>query len=131
MPFVYSTSSCSAFYGTYIPSPATAHAHKIEKKVLIYGKANVAPLRDSKTTITFATPLGAVTKVSDQDLEFLMTVPAFIKHMKAGFLKVEKSNKPIEKVVSEGMQKKDGSAPITPKDKEYLREAVPVMNPQV
>lgn len=130
MPYVYSTATSSCYYGKYIPSPATAHANKIQRKIRINGGANVAPLRDSKTTVVFATPLGAATRVTDEELAFLESCEAFIRHRDAGFLKVEKSNRSIEKVVQEMDQKKDGSAPITPADKQYLGSATPVMNPK-
>ena len=75
------------------------------------------------------TPRGVATRVTDEELEFLESLDAFKRHRDRGFLKVDKSNKEkdIASVVVD-MQKKDGSAPITPESKEFLRTATPVLN---
>ncbi len=53
--------------------------------------------------------------VSDEDLEFLMKNDSFIKHMKAGFLTIDKKEVAPEKKAKD-MAQKDGSAPLTPAD---------------
>jgi len=65
----------------------------------------------------FITPEGVVTRVeSDEDMEWLMGLPTFQKHIKKGFIRVMKRKEDPEKTVKRDMQDTDGSSPKTPKD---------------
>ncbi len=65
----------------------------------------------------FITKEGVVTRVDrDDDLEWLMTLPSFQKHIEKGFIRVQKRKEDADKVVKRDMCNKDGSAPLTPAD---------------
>ena len=108
MNYVYSTATCGAFYCLY-ESGSEKDLGVVKHKVEIKGGHGVA------TPKTCITPRGVVTMVSDEDLEFLMKNDSFIKHMKAGFLTVDKKEVAPEKKAKD-MAQKDGSAPLTPSD---------------
>jgi hypothetical protein len=81
----------------------------VKKEILIKGGANVA---DKKTLVT---PNGASTEVSDEELALLKENPSFKRHLERGFVKiVETDNKYKAKEESEKLDKKDGSAQLTP-----------------
>ena len=124
MPYVYSTATSDIKYCAYHPGPETQASAKLKKTVLVRGGANLAPL-----TGRLITPRGVVTQVSDEDLEFLLQNEAFIRHQKAGHMHVDKAAKEPDKVAAAGMNPQDLSAPITPKSKEVLGTAVPVVPP--
>lgn len=81
----------------------------VKKEILIKGGANVA---DKKTLVT---PNGASTEVSDEELALLKENPSFKRHLERGFVRiVETDNKYKAKEESEKLDKKDGSAQLTP-----------------
>lgn len=106
--YVYSTATCSTFYCAY-QKTNEKDLGRISKKVEIKGGHGVA------TQKTCITPRGVVTVVSDEDLDFLMQNKSFQRHIKAGFITVDKKEVAPEKKAKD-MEDKDGSAPITPKD---------------
>ena len=113
MQYVYSTATCSAFYCLYdtsTPGPAV-----IKKKVEIKGGHNLNAAHDPKNKNNIYTPIGVVTAVSDEDLDFLLQNPTFNRHVKLGFLSVDSKKVNPEKKVRD-MEQKDGSAPLTPAD---------------
>lgn len=62
----------------------------------------------------FVTPTGAVlTKVTDEEFEFLQTNHHFKQHANNGFVKVYKGSVPGEKAM-DGMQLGDKSSPMNP-----------------
>lgn len=128
MPYIYSTITASTNYSKYRPSGPNAGSAVIERSVVIHGGANMAPQRDSKTQVVLMTPRGAVTRVSDEELSFLESVEAFRRHRDRGFLVVESKSQSIDKVVDAGMCPQDKSAPLTPKSKEVLGNAVAKLN---
>lgn len=113
MPYVYSTATCSTAYVKYKPQSvsgdrgSTGH-NQIVKKVVVNGGHGIS----NKFMIT---PIGVVTKVSDEDLDFLLQDDSFQRHMKAGFVSYDKKRIEPEKK-AENMALKDGSSPLTPKD---------------
>lgn len=108
MHYVYSTLTCDNIYTGY-SKPADRNALPLPiKQVTIRGGSNVANKH-------FVTPKGVVTQVNDEDLEFLESNPGFKQHKENGFIKVEKKEVDVEKVVK-NMREKDLSAPKTPKD---------------
>lgn len=128
MPYVYSTATASIAYSSYKPSGPHAGSAQIERSIVIRGGANLAPLRD-KSQVVLITPRGAVTKVTDEELAFLESLESFKRHKKRGFMAVEGKSQAIDKVVDAGMCPQDKSAPLTPKSKEVLGNAVAKVNP--
>ncbi len=108
MPYVYSTITNSTTYCEYRKT-APESLGVIQKKVIIQGGHGVAIPK------TIMTPRGVPTEVSDADLEFLLQNSAFQRHMKAGFVSVDKKEVKPEKKITD-MNLKDGSQPLTPKD---------------
>lgn len=104
MPYVYSTATSSIRYSEY---KTAKDVNTIVRSVTIAGGANVA----NKHLIT---PLGVATRVTDDELEFLMKDLSFKKHLERGFMKIEKTKKDPEVVVAKGMELRDASAPETP-----------------
>lgn len=81
----------------------------VKKEILIKGGANVA---DKKTLLT---PNGASTEVSEDELALLKENPSFKRHMERGYIKiVETDSKYKAKEEAEKLDKKDGSAQLTP-----------------
>lgn len=109
MPYVYSTATCDGSYVEYKPDSSRGHGHsEIIKKVTIKGGHGVA-------TKNFVTPKGVMTKVTDEELEFLLKNKSFQRHVKAGFMAYDKSKVDPEKKAID-MAPGDNSRPLTPKD---------------
>ena len=113
MPYIYSTSTADININLFAPAPPsekdTGKARTILKTILIKGGANVL------TRKTIATPLGASTKVTDDELESLQKNPIFNKMVKNGFFHVDKKNIKVEKAVKD-LNAKDKSAPKVASD---------------
>lgn len=104
---VYSTATAGVDFTAYQPSRNMSPNRPI-KKVSVAGGSNVA----NKQIIT---PYGVRTEVSDEDADFLKDHPVFQRMEAGGFMRLIKSKKDPEKVItSEKMQVRDGSAPETP-----------------
>lgn len=108
MPYIYSTLTSTMDYCTYVSNSPNESAI-IDRKITIKGGANNIIAK------TLITPKGAATKVTDEELVVLKTVPLFQLHVKKGFLTIDKAKEKVEKMVK-NMQAKDGSAPRTPAD---------------
>lgn len=115
MPYIYSTLTCDNLYVDF-QFVENAYIRKGKKQVLIKGGANL-PKEGMKNIIT---PLGAVTEVSDSDLEFLENNIPFMDHVNKGFIKIDKSKVKIKEAVK-NMQEKDDSSPKKLKDLEKLK----------
>lgn len=114
MYYVYSTATCPISYSVYVKNAST-DLGVIQKRpngkpltVVINGGHGVA-------NKFFVTPRGAVTQVSDEDMEILLQDKNFKRHMDAGFMSYEQKLVETEKKADE-MAEKDRSAPITPED---------------
>lgn len=106
MPFVYSTLTAG---NTYVDYHATVNGVPTAvRSVAIAGGTNVP----NKHLVT---PMGVVTEVTDDELEFLEKDPGFIFHREKGFLKVQKTKANPEKVAAD-METRDASAPAVPQD---------------
>lgn len=105
--FVYSTNSTNVEYAQYGKAEGNAPP-PVLRRVVIKGGANVA----NKHMIT---PYGVVTKVSDEDAAWLVTDPNFVRHQKAGHVRIETRNVDPE-VVAADMKGRDGSAPLVESD---------------
>ena len=117
MHYVYSTATCPISYVKYKSPPesekldkrgASAGHNQIIKKVTISGGHGV-------NTKHLFTPMGVVTQVSDEDMEFLLENESFRRHVDAGYMTYDKrKSDPAKKAAN--MSEKDGSSPLTPKD---------------
>ncbi len=112
MPVVYSTASADQIYPRWDNHPRVG---KYESAVLIKGGAGV------QRSKTFITPRGVATYVTDEELEFLKTVPAFVDGEKKGYFAIdEKARKPsqerAEEVAEANLEKTDGGAQKTDED---------------
>jgi hypothetical protein len=109
MPYVYSTATNSIAYTEYEPdNDKNCGFARVAKKVIIMGGHGLA-------TKALVTPKGMVTRVSDEDLEFLLKNQSFQRHVKAGFMVYDKNKvDPEKKVIN--MAKADGCSPLTPDD---------------
>lgn len=58
------------------------------------------------------TPEGVITEVTDAELDILLQIPDFKKHLEAGFVKYYKFKPDTEKEASK--MERDKSAPLTP-----------------
>ena len=105
--YVYSTITCDTIYAIYRPTDPKS-LPVIERKILIKGGNMIA--QDN-----LFTPQGVVTEVSNEDMEALENDPNFNRHRDRGFLRVEKREVAVKKVVKD-MTPKDGSAPKVPGD---------------
>lgn len=105
MYYVYSTLGQD---NTYTGYRSTHDLPVAESRILIRGGTGVI----NKNLVT---PHGVLNQVSDADYEVLQKNHDFQRHVKNGFIVVQKQEEKVEKVVK-GMQPKDGSAQLTPED---------------
>lgn len=80
MPYIYSSLSNDNVFHVYDNHPRVATP---KASILIKGKANV------QDRTTFQTPRGMATKVSDDELKLLQTIPQFQRKLKAGFFEID------------------------------------------
>lgn len=116
MPYVASTMSGGVTYAEYASPENEKHAgpREIKRTVVIKGGAGIAN-RKHALAEGVLTPDGVVTKITDDDLEFLMRNKIFLKHLKGEFVKVLKFDTNPTKAASD-MNKKDPGRPLTPED---------------
>lgn len=105
--YVYSTASTNVAYAQYGEAAGNA-PRPVIRRVVVKGGANVA----NKHVIT---PYGIATQISDEDAAFLATDPNFLRHQKAGHVKLEFRRLDPE-VVAGDMQGRDRSAPLVEGD---------------
>lgn len=106
MPYVYSTATASNVYRFY--KKGGGDLPVADGEVTIKGGANVANKH-------LMTPLGIVTRVTDDEAEKLKHHPTFKKHMERGFMTIRNDHVDGE-VAAADMQGRDGSAPLTDND---------------
>lgn len=107
MPYVYSTASTHVKYTQYGEAPQGAR-RPVVREVVVKGGANVA----NKHLIT---PLGVRTDVSNEDAAFLAMDANFIRHQKAGFVRLT-DHKVDPEVVAADLTSRDGSSPLVEAD---------------
>ncbi len=112
MPYVASTQSAPVEYVDWIAGPSGG-AHVRGMSVTVNGGANVAQ-RESGGIFTRQ---GVLTKVTDDELAFLQRNEVFKDHLKAGHVKIMRSESKPEKFTGD-MKKRDASAPLTVSDYE-------------
>lgn len=106
MPFVCSTATSDVKYTVY--QKVSKDLNKPIRHILIKGGSNVA----NKNLVT---PLGVVTKVTDEELEILETIQSFRRARDAGFLTVTATKKDPGKLIG-SMETRDESSPLVPGD---------------
>jgi len=104
--YVYSTMSCDKSYVKY--RRGGGDLPLAERKVLIKGGAGVADKR-------VFTPLGVVTKITEEQMEICKADVAFKRHQDRGFILVKEKEYDPE-VVAADMSSRDGSSPLVPED---------------
>lgn len=122
MPFIYSTLTCSNSFAIYAPKTDPKSLSRIVKRIEVHGGHGM------KHPKSLDTPMGVVTKVTDEELELLNKDLTFQQHVKDGYLVID--NKKVEpSKIAASMNPKDESAPLTPKDFEKSEdgtEEVPI-----
>ncbi len=118
MPFIYSTLTCSNSFAVYAPKTDPRALSRIVKRIEIHGGHGM------KHPKALDTPMGVVTRVTDEELELLEQDLTFQQQVKDGFLVVDnKKTDPAKKAAD--MTQKDASAPLTPKDFEKSEDSEP------
>jgi hypothetical protein len=105
MHYVYSTLTAS---NTYCDWVVGKDLNRIENSVTILGGANVI----NKRGITFK---GAVTEVTDEEMEWLQNNDAFKQHVASGYITIRRVEINADKAARD-MEERDNSAPLTPED---------------
>lgn len=113
--FVYSTISADVSYSTY--DTGANGLPIVRDSVVIKGGAGVA-------NSNFITPRGVATEVTAEQLALLFKNDCFNRHVKGGWLVVDKKEQNPDKVAST-MSSRDGSAPQTPEQLESEGKKVP------
>ena len=115
---VYSTLTQHQHYTNWT-TPVEGGLPQVTGKVSIKGGANLA----DKTLVT---PHGVLTTIDDEQLEVLENNFLFKQHVKSGHIVVRKDKVDPEVAVAADMEKRDGSAPVTPESLEELtgRDAI-------
>lgn len=119
--YVFSTLTCDQQYTQYIQGGADLPV--VESAILIKGGAGVAGVANDR----LITPLGVCTEIDDRALAMLETNADFVQHKANGFITVDKKAADAD-LVAVSMQRKDGSAPLTPNDYLVKNEAAPLVN---
>ena len=125
MPHVVSALSSTVDYTLFEPG-RDGGPHVEKKRVRIRGGHGVAN-KHHVLAAGVLTPDGVATKVSEEDLAFLLTNPQFQHHLEHGHVKILKSNsQPNTASVSRDMAKNDSSRPLVDADfEEGGRAAMP------
>ena len=111
MNYVYSTLSSDNVFPVY--DKQIGGNSNVSHSIKINGGANVMKYKRTVSgSIPLETPFGVVTHVSDSDLELLLSNQAFKNQMSSGFIKIEKKELKVEKVI-EDMNKEDNSSQLT------------------
>lgn len=127
MPYVYSTSANNGTYCDYGPGNSddkNRGHHVARKKVTIRGGHGVAAQQKGAGYGGIHTPMGVMTEVNDEDMEFLLQNKSFQRHIAAGFITYDKKKVDPAKRAQD-MAPKDGGAPVTPKDFEESENSSP------
>lgn len=106
MPYVFSTLTCDQVYTLYKPQVSDVAPPIPEAQVFVRGGANLADKR-------IITPRGVMTQISDEEKAVLLKCPAFVDHMKGGYVTIDDKKAEADEVAAD-MEAKDASAPLTP-----------------
>jgi len=107
--FIYSTHTNPIQYVEYDMTSAKNH-NVIKRRFHVAGGHGLC----NKNLVT---PQGVVTRVDrEEDMDWLISLPAFQGDIKKGFIRYSKRKEEPEKMVKKDMNLQDGSAPKTPRD---------------
>ena len=104
--YIVSTASAPMVYCIYEQGRNTNNPRVI-RKIRIEGYANV---KNPNAARNVYAPRCAITEISDEDWGYLQKNPSFLHHQEKGFMRHSDVN--TEKVVDQGMTKRDRSAQI-------------------
>lgn len=113
MPYLTSTKSQNTEFPRYVKS--TGGEWIVKGSVVVRGTANVI---GNKTLIT---PRGAITSITDEELDFLKKNASFMRQVNAGFIAIHYD----KKLHTEDLEEKDKSAQYTEKDFRNIGVKVP------
>lgn len=118
MHYVYSTLPFDQNYNIYTLTPDGVPI--LSATIGVKGGAQVA----DGTGFNIETPLGLVTRVTDEEAGLLSSHDVFKKHMRDGFVKIEASRQDVDKVVSGDMVLPDETqgAPMTEQSIEKIHK---------
>jgi hypothetical protein len=117
MPYIYSSLSADHDFVSYDNHPRVGTP---KAGVTIKGKANV---QDAKT---LETPQGVATRVSDEELELLKSIPSFNDMVKGGYLVIDEKAAHGHDADERGASMpKDKSKQDTAKDYEAMGKKAP------
>ena len=105
MPYVYSTLTSANEFAAY---SQMGDQVRIGRTVRIEGGHGVM----NRNLIT---PQGVATEVTDDELEFLLTINGFQDHVNSGFITYDQKKVDAEKVIID-MERQDGSAQMSEAD---------------
>lgn len=120
MPYVYSTLSNDQTFCDFEPGQKNG-PYNIRSRVTVNGKANIA-------TKHLVTPMGIMTKVTDEEMAFLEKDSEFQRFVKDGYIKVGKMKSDAEKVARD-MTPRDQSSPLTPRECQEGSGRMPKIKP--
>lgn len=112
MPYIASTMAANVDYTDYQVDEKNGGANVPVRKVTVKGGSGVARKGGESGVMT---PDGVVTRVTDEELSFLMNHAVFKKHLGFEHVKVLKSNQDGERAARD-MNKKDPSGQLTDDD---------------
>lgn len=106
--YIYSTLSQDTAYTSYKPLLNDRDISQVESKILIKGGAGVI----NKNLVT---PMGTVTKVTDEEYAMLEENQVFQMHVQNGFIVAERAKANINKVAKD-MESRDRGSQLIPSD---------------
>lgn len=106
--YIYSTLSQDTAYTSYKPLLNDRDISQVESKVLIKGGSGVI----NKNLVT---PMGTVTKVTDEEYALLEENQVFQMHVQNGFIVAERAKASINKVAKD-MESRDRGSQLIPSD---------------
>lgn len=122
MPYIYSTLANDQAYTDHEPLSDKGALQREKQRVIIKGGAGVANDR-------LITPLGVVTKITDQEMSVLQKNEVFRLHKQNGYIKIGNHEVDAE-VMAADMTTRDESAPMVPGDFNAEHDGVsePIVN---
>lgn len=106
MPYVYSTATNDAAYVEWQKGGADLPVRA--RTITVKGGRGWTPTRGKSL-------FPGITEITPEEADFLMRNEDFIRHEKAGFVRIEAARADAEKVIAD-MEINDGSAPLTEED---------------
>lgn len=112
MPYVYSTSVCDTTFVDYVP--VAKDSDPVIRKELF--RVTIKGGHGITIPGTLDTPCGVRTKVTDEQMGFLLQNDGFKEAMAAGHFSYEMEKKIAAEKMAKNMQQTDNCSPLTPKD---------------